>query len=253
MERMRREQEMAFRDTFDDVDMEEASRRDREAQEEEEMLKRAIEESEKLAKEVEGRQQQSNQDQQPQAGSSSSPSPPQVSSTLREQHRVYDDEDEELQAALRASLQDVPPGFQPPPLSLARRMIPPGLSLSRRQTLAPVMGFTDLPSVITPGLDSGVGTPRLTGKGSGTFPRTATVVEDRKGEEMVRVKDKHDKGKEKEKEKENEVEMENEAQKAGNETDSEMEYEMEGSTNEPTEEEVSMEEMRKRRLARFGS
>ena len=36
-----------------------------------------------------------------------------------QQHRVYDDEDEELQAALRASLETVPEGFRmpsPPPI-----------------------------------------------------------------------------------------------------------------------------------------
>ncbi|KAF9653252.1 Josephin-domain-containing protein, partial [Thelephora ganbajun] len=112
MERTRREQEMAFRDTFEDVDMEDIVRRTREMQEEEDMLKRAIEESEKLAVEVEERQRQKNQDNQQHAGGSSSTSPARVSSSLLEGHRVYDDEDAELQAALRASLQDLPPGYQ---------------------------------------------------------------------------------------------------------------------------------------------
>jgi len=150
---------------------------------------------------------------------------------------VYDDEDEELQAALRASLQDAPAGYQPPPSSpLVRKHLPTGLTLSRRQTLAPIMGTTDLPSVITPGLESGYGTPRPTGLGTSTFPKSATVVEDVKGEEKEKEKDK---GKE--------------TQKTGNETDSEFESEMEASFTEDKEEQVSVEEMRRRRLARFGA
>lgn len=240
MERMRREQEMAFRDTFEDVDMEDISRRRRETQEEDEMLKKAIEESEKLAKEVEERQRQMNQDQRPHAGGSSSASPTRIPSSLMADHRVYDDEDEELQAALRASLQDVPPDYKPPPSPPAvRRHPPPGLSLSRKQTLAPMMGTTDLPSVITPALESGIGSSRPTGLGTSMFPKSATVVEDAKGEE--KEKEKEGKGKDKE------------TQKTGNETDSEFESEMEASVIEPKEDEVSVEEMRRRRLARFGA
>lgn len=238
MERMRREQEMAFRDTYEDVDMEEVSRRSREAHEEEMMLKRAIAESEKLAQE-EGSKGQDNQDDQPHEGESSSASPTRVSSSLIKGHRVYDDEDEQLQAALRASLQDVPSGYQPPHPFQPRRRIPEGLSLSRKQTLAPVMGFTDLPSVITPNLDSGVGTPRPTGLGTSMIPRSATVVEDPKGEERETGKE-ESKGKDKE------------TQSTGDETEPESESEMEGSFVESKEDEVSMEEMRKRRLARFG-
>lgn len=236
MERMRREQEMAFTDAYEDVDMEEVSRRSRETHEEEEMLKRAIEESEKLAKEVEERERQDNPDHRQTTGASSSASPPSASMSLAEEHRVYDDEDAELQAALKASLQDVPPGYQPPPPLLRyRRPIPEGLSLSRKQTLAPVMGFTDLPSVFTPNLDSGTGTPR-TGLGTSMFSRRETLVEDTKGEEKEKIKEgKEGKGKE--------------TQKGGNETDSE--YEVEGSVTDPEEEEVSMEEMRRRRLAKF--
>ena len=233
MERMRREQEMAF----EDVDMEDVTRRRRETQEEEEMLRKAIEESEKLAKEVEERERQMNQDQQPHAGESSSSSPTRVPSSLVVGHRVYDDEDEEFQAALRASLQDVPPGYKPPPSPPAvRRRPPPGLTLSRKQTLAPVMGTTDLPSVITPAMESGSGSSRPMGLGTSTFLRNATVVEDTKGEE-----------KEKEKGKDREI------QNAGTETDSEFESEMEASFIEPKEDEVSVEEMRRRRLARFGA
>ena len=235
MERMRREQEMAF----EDVDMEDITRRRRETQEEEEMLKKAIEESEKLAREVEERERQMNQDPQPHAEGSSSSSPTRAPSSLMEGQRVYDDEDEELQAALRASLQDVPPGYKPPPSPPSfRRRPPPGLTLSRKQTLAPVIGTTDLPSVITPAMESGSGSSRPMGLGTSTFQKSATVLEDTKGEE---------------KEKEKEKGKDRETQNAGTETDSEFESEMEASFIEPKEDEVSVEEMRRRRLARFGA
>jgi len=244
MERMRREQEMAFQDTVEDVDMEDVTRRRRETQEEDEMLKRAIEESERLAKEVEERERQKNQDRQPQAGGSSSGSPIQIPSPLMEGHRVYDDEDEELQAALRASLQDVPPGYQPPPSPpRSRRQPPTGLSLSRKQTLAPIMGTTDLPTVITPALESAFGSSRPTGLATSTFPKSATVMEDARGEEKEKEKEEKDEEKGKGKE----------TREAGNETDSEFESEMDASLTGDKEEEVSVEEMRKRRLARFGA
>ena len=240
MERMRREQEIAFRDTIEDVDMEDVVRRSRETREEEEMFQRAIEESEKLAKEAEERQGQKSQDNQPHAGGSSSASPTRIPSSLMEEHRTYDDEDEELQAALRASLQDAPPGYRPPPSPPAiRRHPPPGLSLSRKQTLAPVMGTTDLPSVVTPALESGLGSSRPTGLSTSIFPRSATLVEDAKGEEKENDKEGKGKGKE--------------TQKTGNETESESESEMDASSIGPKEDEVSMEEMRRRRLARFGA
>ena len=239
MERMRREQEMAFQDTFEDVDMEDFARRRRETQEEEDMLKKAIEESEKLAREVEERQRQENQDRQPHTRGSSSASPAQISSSLREGQRVYDDEDEELQAALRASLQDVPPGYNPPrsPPKL-RRHLPMDLSASRKHTLAPVMGTAELPTVFTPGVDSGLGGSQPTGLSTSMFPKDAAVMGDAKGEEKERNKEKG-KGKD--------------TRKAGDETDSEAETEMEGSITEPNEDEITMEEMRKRRLARFGA
>lgn len=242
MERMRREQEMALRDTFEDVDMEDFARRRRETQEEEDMLRRAIEESEKLAMEVEERQQQKNQNYQPVAGGSNPTSPPRMPSSLVEGHRVYDDEDEDFQAALRASLQDVPQGYQPPPSppqARSRRHLPPDLSLSRKQTLAPVMGTADLPSVITPALESGIGSSRPTGLGTNAFPLSPTAVkEDVEGEEKE-----GDEGKGKGRK----------TQEVGDETDSAPESEMEASFIEPKDDEVSMEEMRKRRLARFGA
>ena len=50
----------------------------------------------------------------PSHGTPTSSNPP----GFHEEHRVYDDDDEAFQAALRASLEDVPPGFRipsPPP------------------------------------------------------------------------------------------------------------------------------------------
>jgi len=237
MERMRREQEMAFRDTYEDVDMEDVARRRAETQDEEEMFKRAIEESEKLAMEVEEGQRQKDQDRQPHAGGSDPTSPLRMSPPLIQGHRVYDDEDEELQAALRASLQDVPEGYQAPPSPpTARRQPPSGLSLSRKQTLAPMMGTADLPSVITPALESAFGSSRPTGLGTSTFPKS--VKEDTMGEEEEEDQD-MGKGEK--------------TQKGGDGTDSEFESEMEASFIEPKEDAVSVEEMRKRRLAKFGA
>jgi len=235
MERMRREQEMAFRDTLEDVDMGDVVRRSVETQEEEEMFKRAIEESEKLALEMEGRQRQKDQDHQPQSGGSDPTSPLLMSPPLIEGHRVYDDEDEELQAALRASLQDVPEGYEAPtsPPSF-RRQPPSGLSLSRKQTLAPMMGTADLPSVITPALESAFGSSRPTGLSTSAFPKS--VKEDTRGEE-----EEGDQG----------VGKGKKPEKGGDGTDSEFESEMEASFIEPKEDEVSVEEMRKRRLAKF--
>ena len=84
------------------------------------MLRRAIAESEAMA-------QAQAQSSGSGSGSGSGPGSrddggthtPQAAPSWQ-QHRVYDDEDEELQAALRASLETVPAGFRvpsPPPVS----------------------------------------------------------------------------------------------------------------------------------------
>ncbi|KAH8828047.1 Josephin-domain-containing protein [Flagelloscypha sp. PMI_526] len=110
--RMQREQQMAHRDLFEGSDQDPATtQRVREMQEEQEMIRKAIAESEALA--------------QAQAGSSSEAtpeiSPPLIPAGNMTLPRVYDDEDAELQAALRASLEDsaghVIPDLKPKPPS----------------------------------------------------------------------------------------------------------------------------------------
>jgi len=111
MERMQREQQMAFQETYEDVDMEAVERRRRELHEEEEMLQRAITESEVLHKQANDTVEDESE--------------PQHIPMRSDEPRVYDDEDAELQAALRASLEDAPEGYQPRPESPPPRMVPP--------------------------------------------------------------------------------------------------------------------------------
>lgn len=184
MERMRIEQEMALRDNYQDVDMQEVSRRRREHEEEEEMVRQAIAESEAL------HQQEQHPRQAELVGQNTTvegeigpfPQPPYAPTSSGSAHRVYDDEDAELQAALRASLEDVPEGYQipdsPPPM-----MIPPLHQLVERPPVPETMARTS-----SMGTDTG---------------------------------------------------------------DSEMESET-LSIASPEDEQISMEEMRRRRLARFG-
>ena len=184
MERMRIEQEMALRDNYQDVDMQEVSRRRREHEEEEEMVRQAIAESEALHR------QEQHPSQAESVGQNTAvegeieplPQPRNAPTSSGSAHRVYDDEDAELQAALRASLEDVPEGYQipdsPPPM-----MIPPLRHLVERPPL---------PETITTSSSMGTDTG-----------------------------------------------------------DSEMESETSSITS-PEDEQISMEEMRRRRLARFG-
>ncbi|KAI0369654.1 Josephin-domain-containing protein [Pilatotrama ljubarskyi] len=116
MEQMRRAQEVALQEQYEDeVARIDATTRRRQAigagvaagtEDEEEMLRRAIAESEALA--------QAQAAREPEEQEAPPPAPP-----AWHQHRVYDDEDQELQAALRASLETVPEGFRmpsPPPV-----------------------------------------------------------------------------------------------------------------------------------------
>ncbi|KAI0330986.1 Josephin-domain-containing protein [Cubamyces sp. BRFM 1775] len=114
MERMRRDQEAALREQYEDEVAQfgtaAAERRRQQGEEEDEMLRRAIAESEAMAQ---ARQPSSSEQS---GGESASAAPP---AHAWQQHRVYDDEDEEFQAALRASLETVPEGFlmpSPPPV-----------------------------------------------------------------------------------------------------------------------------------------
>jgi len=126
MERMRLEQEMALRDNYQDTDMEAVARRRREHEEEEEMIRQAIADSEAMHRQ----EQQPIEEDMMAEDSDSSPEHRYIPIRSGTAHRVYDDEDTELQAALRASLEDVPEGYQlphsppPPPLLYHKEEMP---------------------------------------------------------------------------------------------------------------------------------
>ncbi|KAI0762119.1 Josephin-domain-containing protein [Trametes elegans] len=126
MERMRRAQEVALQEQYEDevarFNAGAGSRRRGAAEEDEdEMLRRAIAESEAMAqahaaREDAGADVEADENvMEGQAGAQPPAAAPQAPAPAWHQHRVYDDEDEELQAALRASLETVPEGFQVPP------------------------------------------------------------------------------------------------------------------------------------------
>ncbi|RPD54755.1 Josephin-domain-containing protein [Lentinus tigrinus ALCF2SS1-6] len=127
MERMRRAQEYALQNTYENEAAEiealarmRQARRGADEEDEDEMLRRAIAESEAMA-----RAQGSGQGSQEEDDDAPAPAPALAQSAppAWHQHRVYDDEDQELQAALRASLETVPPGFRvpsPPPIASSR-------------------------------------------------------------------------------------------------------------------------------------
>lgn len=102
MEVMRRQQEAALRHTFDEGAV--GRQRDARAEQEEAELMRAIEES-RRAHEARG-----------EAGEEAPAAEEEVAAPTEVlgHDRVYDDEDAELQAALRASLETVPDGFRMP-------------------------------------------------------------------------------------------------------------------------------------------
>jgi len=147
------EQEMALRDNYHDVDMEQIERRRQEADEEEEMVRKAIAESEALHQQ---RPQTESPDERMVVENESDEAasgPRHVATESRpDSVRVYDDEDAELQAALRASLEDTPEGYQlpdsPPP-----RMLPPPRrvtdSAQIEQTPASVVTATELSEIDT--------------------------------------------------------------------------------------------------------
>jgi len=121
MERMRREQEMAQRELYEEEIARHGARAAASAEQEDEadMLRHAIAESRALAK-VEGHGQADDEEEDQDsdiAGVDRQPEyrlPPMAES---QQHvRVYDDYDEQLQRALKASLEAVPQGFVMPDL-----------------------------------------------------------------------------------------------------------------------------------------
>ncbi|KAI0665903.1 Josephin-domain-containing protein [Trametes maxima] len=128
MERMQRAQEAALQEQYEDEIARFDATRTRQtaaggsrAEEEDEMLRRAIAESEAMAQEHASRQIA---DSDAATGTEEEAAPAQQPPAWHG-HRMYDDEDQELQAALRASLETVPEGFRvpsPPPV------IPPRLA-----------------------------------------------------------------------------------------------------------------------------
>jgi Ataxin-3 len=122
-ERMRREQEAALRDSYDDevtrLEMATSARLtsagstgDDTLENEQEMIRRAIEESRRTRR----NNADAEDEDDPPALDSAGPIHPALDPTRprTESYRSYDDEDEELQAALRASLESVPEGFRLP-------------------------------------------------------------------------------------------------------------------------------------------
>ncbi|CDO72490.1 hypothetical protein BN946_scf184980.g31 [Trametes cinnabarina] len=115
MERMARMQEVALQQQYQEevAGFDAMARRRQRAppegqDDEDELFRRALAESEALAQQHAARQVEEAE------SASAAPPPP-----AWHQHRVYDDEDQELQAALRASLETVPEGFRvttPPPI-----------------------------------------------------------------------------------------------------------------------------------------
>ncbi|KAI8993859.1 Josephin-domain-containing protein [Trametes punicea] len=138
MEHMRRAQEAALQEQYEDeiarFEAAAARRRQQAAaqgsrrgdEDEDELFRRAIAESEAMA--------QAHASRQAEEAESASAAPP---APAWHHHRVYDDEDQELQAALRASLETVPEGFRvpsPPPAAASRPAQPP----SAPETLQPL-------------------------------------------------------------------------------------------------------------------
>ena len=125
LRRMREQQEFAQRELWSvnelNPEQQDVRRQARLRQEEEEaeQLRKAIAESEDMARQWDERQKSSSQPPQIPSFQSASrnddTSMPTADNSLSE-YRNYDDEDEELQAALRASLENVPSGQNQQPL-----------------------------------------------------------------------------------------------------------------------------------------
>ncbi|RDX42061.1 hypothetical protein OH76DRAFT_146914 [Lentinus brumalis] len=132
MERMRRAQEYALQDTYENEATQiealarmRQARRGAEDEDEDEMLRRAIAESEAMAQAQGSGSGRGSQEGDDAPGAAPALAPAVApNAPAWHAHRVYDDEDQELQAALRASLETVPPGFRvpsPPPVVAASR------------------------------------------------------------------------------------------------------------------------------------
>jgi Ataxin-3 len=149
LQRMRQEQEYAQRELWGesaagpDAALE-ARRleRQQEQEEEAELLRRAIEESETMAR-AEGHAQIGGEDEDDDDMDVEAVVPqtvrPNAYPTMGHavSDRVYDDDDAELQAALKASLEHVPEGWELPELPLHRTPVPPSALFS---SAAPPIG-----------------------------------------------------------------------------------------------------------------
>ncbi|KAF5385834.1 hypothetical protein D9615_002249 [Tricholomella constricta] len=148
LQRMRAEQEFAQRELWGEdpsgpdaaaFETRRAERR-REEEEEADQLRRAIEESEALAR-IEGPVPRDNDEQLDDTGMNIVQRAPDVPPGLFTpgghaiDHRVYDDDDAELQAALKASLEQVPQGWEFPELQPQRTPLRP-LSAARQPSSA---------------------------------------------------------------------------------------------------------------------
>ncbi|KAF7376164.1 Josephin domain-containing protein [Mycena sanguinolenta] len=134
LERMRAEQEHAQRQLWAD----EGNQGTRERDSEEEMIRRAIEEA---SARLEGHGTETDSDMHGVV-------PPQ--SSYYNQERVYDDDDAELQAALKASLEQLPEGWTPPEQVPHEEPIRPSVSVSQ-SSAEPV----DAPSPPAPAEEEG--------------------------------------------------------------------------------------------------
>ncbi|EIN11689.1 Josephin-domain-containing protein [Punctularia strigosozonata HHB-11173 SS5] len=144
-EMMRRQQEAALRDSYDEEiaryeaiasTSRQPTRGANTLEEEQEMIRRAIEQSRRTGDDDDGDDDMHDPDYVPPeiAGTSAEPIHPALDTTRRgpESYRNYDDEDEELQAALRASLETLPEGFRvpsPPPRAAVPAPQPPAMSV----------------------------------------------------------------------------------------------------------------------------
>ena len=159
LEHMRRMQEAALRETYEDEasNFGRPTQRRRTAQEEEEeQIRRAIAAS--MAEGEGGSGESSDDDDddpdwrpedeqaRPTRSVPSIQAP--LVSTSGTEHRVYDDEDAELQAALKASLESAPEGYVHPPTPPSRRptLPTPSIPLSS-QSLTPISSETELMEV----------------------------------------------------------------------------------------------------------
>ncbi|KAL1741267.1 Josephin-domain-containing protein [Schizophyllum fasciatum] len=130
LEQMQREQQMAQQELLAAG----GGRPNRAFEEEEEMMRQAIAESEAMAR---AQGHSIPDDDEDASHTPAGRPPPPAPSTRPAGHRVYDDEDAELQAALKASMEGLPEGWTAPPEFEARTPAPPSPPAQASSSLAP--------------------------------------------------------------------------------------------------------------------